>query len=305
MFKKAIVAIKNGEPIPRSNDGEIGFGPLKKKPFKSPFKAKETTGSRKRTRVDYSKMGGGDGDGDGDADLEGGASDEENRQPKKKAKKGQKAISFEGMKGVDANGASLVKPQTKYEYFKAKDGKIQIARPFSIPSIMGKNGERMHLQLSNVVLGTRQTIEIPPRPLHDPMGEHAIVLFDPTTDDVEAEREKARLQKEQEEMEVVMASQEGGGAVVVKEEKPVDRGPHKSLAAMLGIKDKREAAKIEPKVAVVIDPDLSKVLRPHQVEGVKVSLSVMRNVESECRDAACTNLDVFLPFSFCIVVPLA
>ena len=37
-----------------------------------------------------------------------------------------------------------------------------------------------------------------------------------------------------------------------------------------GGKDKKKATS---KVAVVIDPRLSKVLRPHQVEGVKVSLS--------------------------------
>ncbi|UZJ56679.1 hypothetical protein CBS101457_005999 [Exobasidium rhododendri] len=270
MFKRAIEAVKNGEPLPRMSEGEGGYTIVKKKAFKIPILAKATTGSRKRSRVDYSKMGGGGEDGDADADVDGG-SDEENKKPKKRAKGAPKSIDFSGMKGVDANGASLVKPQPKYQFFKPKEG--QIKRQFSIPCTTGKDGIRIKHQLSNVVLGVRQTIEIPPRPLHDPMGEHAIVLFDPTTDDVEAEREKARLQKEQEAVEKVMASQEGGGEValkeVIKEEKPVDRGPHKSLAAMLGIKDKKESAKLEPKVAVVIDPDLCKVLRPHQVEGVK------------------------------------
>jgi DNA repair and recombination RAD54-like protein len=44
--------------------------------------------------------------------------------------------------------------------------------------------------------------------------------------------------------------------------------PHKSLRELLGEGgDKKEKA---PKVPVVIDPVLSKVLRPHQIEGVKV-----------------------------------
>ena len=46
-------------------------------------------------------------------------------------------------------------------------------------------------------------------------------------------------------------------------------GPHKSLKAILGIVDVKK--KQEVKVPVVIDPVLSKMLRPHQIEGVKVS----------------------------------
>jgi DNA repair and recombination RAD54-like protein len=43
--------------------------------------------------------------------------------------------------------------------------------------------------------------------------------------------------------------------------------PHKSLKDLLGEgKDKKKV----DKVPVVIDPRLTKVLRPHQVEGVKV-----------------------------------
>jgi len=46
---------------------------------------------------------------------------------------------------------------------------------------------------------------------------------------------------------------------------------HKSLAEILGI-PKRGDVKEQPKVAVVIDPKIAKVLRPHQIEGVKVHL---------------------------------
>lgn len=46
---------------------------------------------------------------------------------------------------------------------------------------------------------------------------------------------------------------------------------HKSLAEILGIPKRGEVVE-QPKVAVVIDPKIAKVLRPHQIEGVKVSL---------------------------------
>ena len=44
---------------------------------------------------------------------------------------------------------------------------------------------------------------------------------------------------------------------------------HKSLAEILGIKKRGEPVE-QPKVAVVIDPKIAKILRPHQIEGVKV-----------------------------------
>lgn len=53
----------------------------------------------------------------------------------------------------------------------------------------------------------------------------------------------------------------------VKQESKV----HKSLAEILGI-PKRGDVKEQPKVAVVIDPKVAKVLRPHQIEGVKVCI---------------------------------
>ncbi|OJJ73242.1 hypothetical protein ASPBRDRAFT_53463 [Aspergillus brasiliensis CBS 101740] len=88
------------------------------------------------------------------------------------------------------------------------------------------------------------------KPLHDPSGEFAIVLYDPTVDDV----------NEPESKEEVTANTEG--------QKPKLDEPlvHKSLADILGLKKKTEG---RPKVPVVIDPRLAKVLRPHQVEGVK------------------------------------
>lgn len=109
--------------------------------------------------------------------------------------------------------------------------------------------------LSHASLGARPHPNLAPRPLHDPMSDHAIVLYDPTIDDVppteddvdpEAAAEARRLKEE------------------------AAKGPHKSLKAILGIVDKKE--KKEVKVPVVIDPRLAKFLRPHQIDGVKVSL---------------------------------
>jgi DNA repair and recombination protein RAD54 and RAD54-like protein len=54
------------------------------------------------------------------------------------------------------------------------------------------------------------------------------------------------------------------------EEKKVQSKLHKSLAEILKIPKKGDPLE-RPKVAVVIDPKVSKVLRPHQIEGVKVN----------------------------------
>jgi hypothetical protein len=52
-------------------------------------------------------------------------------------------------------------------------------------------------------------------------------------------------------------------------EKKAESRMHKSLAQILGIPKRGEQVE-QPKVAVVIDPKIAKVLRPHQIEGVKV-----------------------------------
>jgi DNA repair and recombination RAD54-like protein len=125
---------------------------------------------------------------------------------------------------------------------------------FSIPVMMNKRtSETIVHQLSHASLGARPHPRLAPRPLHDPMADHAIVLYDPTIDDRpdpskvdEAQQEEERRKKEEE-----------------------ARGPHKSLKAILGIVDVKK--KEDVKVPVVIDPRLAKILRPHQIEGMKVS----------------------------------
>lgn len=94
-------------------------------------------------------------------------------------------------------------------------------------------------------LGMRTGATFVVKPLHDPSGEFAIVLYDPTIDE---KREKQAVEALESVKEVVPLM-------------------HRSLADILGIK--KELVGDRPKVPVVIDPRLAKVLRPHQVEGVK------------------------------------
>lgn len=101
-------------------------------------------------------------------------------------------------------------------------------------------------------LGMRRGATFVVKPLHDPSGEFAIVLYDPTIDDVAEEPATKSLEAAVEETQKI--------------DEPI---VHKSLADILGLKKDVEE---RPKVPVVIDPRLSKILRPHQVEGVKVLL---------------------------------
>lgn len=104
-------------------------------------------------------------------------------------------------------------------------------------------------------LGTKRKIIVPPRALHDPTSEFAIVLYDPTVDKIPKIEDEAKLVSPEPE----------------QEEQPIKkRKVHKSLAEMLGIcVNPQEAAAKYPDVPVVIDPRLAKILRPHQVAGVK------------------------------------
>ena len=120
---------------------------------------------------------------------------------------------------------------------------------FMIP-LIDKSADRFDGARPAPTLGMRQGATFVVKPLHDPSGEFAIVLYDPTVDDVDEPAPKEVEER-------------------AENEKPKLDEPlvHKSLADILGIKKEVEA---RPRVPVVIDPRLAKVLRPHQVEGVKV-----------------------------------
>ncbi|CEP24004.1 unnamed protein product [Cyberlindnera jadinii] len=120
-------------------------------------------------------------------------------------------------------------------------------------------------------LGTKRKPVMVPRPLHDPSDETAIVLYDPTVekiisdDDLEALDKAIALAKARDEGKEIVENE------LEQEDRPSKRrNVHKSLNEILGIsKDPNEAEKKYPDVPVVIDPRLTKILRPHQVEGVK------------------------------------
>ncbi len=191
------------------------------KPFKCPGSATVTRTSekpaRKRRKVDY---GGADGNNE--------------EEDKPWTNEDRMALA-----NRDAN---------KFPVFQVKDKETMFRKRFAVP-LINKDGISYNPNRPPPTLGLRQGAVFIAKPLHDPSGEFAIVLYDPTVD------EKPRS---------------------IEEAKKDDAPPppkidvplvHKSLAEILGIKKEIEGER--PKVPVVIDPKLAKVLRPHQIEGVK------------------------------------
>ena len=188
------------------------------KPFKCPGAARPTLASdrpaRKRRKVDYS---GADGDADGNGDKP----------------------------YTNADRLALpTREANKFPVFQVKDKEQVFRKAFSVPLI---NKSSYNPNRPPPSLGLRRGTVFVAKPLHDPCGEFAIVLYDPTIDD------KPKDAPPPEEKE--------------PEKKPEGPSMHKSLAEILGIK--KQPVNERPRVPVVIDPKLAKVLRPHQIEGVK------------------------------------
>ncbi|EMG46127.1 RAD54 DNA repair and recombination protein RAD54 [Candida maltosa Xu316] len=109
-------------------------------------------------------------------------------------------------------------------------------------------------------LGTKVRPILPPRALHDPTSEFAIVLYDPTVDVIPKIEEISEGEKSPTPEETKPEQQKNG-----KKSRT-----HKSLAEILGIVTNPEEKLAKyPNVPVVIDPKLAKILRPHQIAGVK------------------------------------
>ena len=136
----------------------------------------------------------------------------------------------------------------KFPVFKVKDKDTLFRQRFAVPLINKDTGDYNPFRPAPT-LGMRKGAVFVAKPLHDPSGEFAIVLFDPTIDDKPTTVEEELKQSQDEK--------------VPKLDVPI---MHRSLADILGLKKEVEE---HPKVPVVIDPRLAKVLRPHQVEGVK------------------------------------
>lgn len=191
------------------------------KPFKCPGSAPQTRQlaipARKKRKVSYKGQ-----DGNGSDDGEFVNQGEEKRTP---------------LGNLEKNKA--------FPVFKAKDKETMFRQRFAVP-LIDKNAGGYDAQRPAPALGMRKRAGFIARPLHDPSGEFAIVLYDPTVDD-----KKVEIIEENGEVKIEVVSK-----------------VHRSLADILGLsKDAKEEI---PKVPVVIDPRLAKVLRPHQVEGVKV-----------------------------------
>ncbi|KAL1311020.1 hypothetical protein AAFC00_001238 [Neodothiora populina] len=138
----------------------------------------------------------------------------------------------------------------RFPVFEVKDKETTIRRRFAVP-LINKDVGGYNSARPPPLLGLRQGAVFVAKPLHDPSGEFAIVLYDPTVEDKPAVTE--------------------GEDPEAKTEDPAPQQlqeplMHKSLAEILGLKKKVE---VRPRVPVVIDPRLAKVLRPHQVEGVR------------------------------------
>ena len=136
----------------------------------------------------------------------------------------------------------------KFPVFKVKDKDTLFRQRFAVP-LINKDAGGYNPFCPAPTLGMRKGAVFVAKPLHDPSGEFAIVLFDPTVDDKPTTVEEEVKQSQDEN--------------IPKLDVPI---MHRSLADILGLKKKVEE---HPKVPVVIDPRLAKVLRPHQVEGVK------------------------------------
>jgi DNA repair and recombination RAD54-like protein len=233
--------------VPTTNDGKVVDRLQESTRINKPFKPPTLSASsrrdqpqRKRKRVSYKGL-----QGEQDSDSDSGPS----RKKKKR--------DFEN--GLPT-AEEMLAAAKHYPVYKPKPFDQLGARRFSMPSMTNRDGSSVPLIPTNVSLGIRPQTKIFPRPLHDPMEDHAIVLYDPTIDDRETDEERKEREKEQAKERAAKETREKTAGMF---------NPHKSLRDMLGEgKDKKRDS---DKVPVVIDPRLCKVLRPHQVEGVKVS----------------------------------
>ena len=217
--------VKENTPISQKASRLYGGGPQSIdrliKPFRCPGSATPTRASekpaRKKRKVSY-------------ADADGSVED------------GEKPYTNEDRLAL-AN-----RDVNKFPVFKAKDKDTLFRQRFAVP-LINKDAGGYNPFRPAPTLGMRKGAVFVAKPLHDPSGEFAIVLFDPTIDDKPTTVEEEVKQSQDEN--------------IPKLDVPI---MHRSLADILGLKKEVEE---HPKVPVVIDPRLAKVLRPHQVEGVK------------------------------------
>lgn len=150
--------------------------------------------------------------------------------------------------------------------------RVILTNKFVVP-LKDKSNEWLELSRRPPPLGNRKKVYFPPRPLHDPMDDLAIVLYDPTVDVIPELREEE--EKAIAEAAVAKKGEMSSTTDSTPEstQRPASRFKmynKKSLNEILGISlaDEDPTAKF-PNVPVVIDPKLAKILRPHQREGMR------------------------------------
>jgi len=149
----------------------------------------------------------------------------------------------------------------KFPIFKVKDKDTLFRARFSVP-FLNKDVTTYGCVRPPPLLGLRQGAVFVAKPLHDPAGEFAIVLYDPTIDSKPDKTPEEIAEEKQKKLEAEEAKKKE-----LENESQKSAIVHKTLAEILGLK--KAGTEERPKVPVVIDPRLAKVLRPHQVEGVK------------------------------------
>ncbi|KAI5954250.1 RAD54 [Candida jiufengensis] len=145
---------------------------------------------------------------------------------------------------------------------------VKFKRSFTIPFSKNNTKKNEFNRPPPPPLGNKVIPILPPRALHDPTSEFAIVLYDPTVDIIPKIEE---LDEEE-----PPKSNHSSSSIEPEESSEISQPPtkkrrvHKSLAEILGIvtNPEEQLAKY-PDVPVVIDPKLAKILRPHQIAGVK------------------------------------
>lgn len=235
--------LNGGSSTPRSASGG-GFGIVSFKPFRLPSSklvrdVPQRLANAKRKRINYKEDAPDEEDSDGAG-----------KKAKKRSRDGDGAYN-------DADGGEEGLMLKVYPTYEPKPAASVFSAAFSIPVMKDKKtGAVIETRLSFGALGVCRRPNVIPRPLHDPLADHAIVLWDPTVDDIETEEDKQKREEAEKE--------------AAEKKKLQDKsGVHKSLAAMLGIDKLQDKDPSKVKVPVVIDPRLCKTLRPHQVEGVK------------------------------------
>ncbi|CAB10100.1 DNA repair protein rhp54 [Schizosaccharomyces pombe] len=175
-----------------------------------------------------------------------------------------------------------------------RDPSTVIKKQFSVPKpIKGHEDiSKLCAHRPPPTLGMKRKVDFIPRPLYDPADEFAIVLYDPTTDADEIIPDIKEVLAEKRKKDELLKNRKGKKEIsdsepesdhdscvstdtvascsteqsLITSNTSKHRRPNKSLKDLLGIQKEKPPP---PPVAVVIDPKLARILRPHQIEGVK------------------------------------